>query len=312
MVRLIDDLLDVSRISTGKIRLRRAHVSLSGMIDTAVEANRAALTARNTALDIDLPAEPVSLDVDPTRFVQIVSNLLHNAIKFTEPGGRVRIAAAVHAEARELVLTVTDSGVGIAAEVLPRVFDLFTQGVSSSGGAQAGLGIGLALARRLVEMHGGTIEAASDGSGRGSTFTIRFTGAVVASSSPSPEAPPRAREVARRVMVIDDNRDAADLTAMLVSELGGESAVAYDGESGLAVVERFHPDIVLLDLGMPGIDGYETCRRIRRRYGPELRVIAVTGWAQEQDKNRAMLAGFDAHMTKPIDPATLGQLLSRP
>jgi signal transduction histidine kinase/ActR/RegA family two-component response regulator len=313
MVRLIDDLLDVSRITSGKIRLQRVPTHLQAMVNTALEANRGALNEAQVALSVELPHAPVVLDVDPTRFVQIVSNLLHNAVKFTNPQGQIKIAAGLQrpsaAADPELWLSVSDSGIGISADMLPRVFDLFTQGDTSRTGSQKGLGIGLALARRLIEMHDGTIEAASEGVGLGSTFTLRLPASATiveqAQTSSLHVAP-----VKRKVVVIDDNKDSADVTAEFVSALGGESKVAYDGENGISLVLAFRPEVVLLDIGMPGIDGYETCRRIRKALGRGIKLIAMTGWGQERDKQEAKSAGFDAHLTKPVDPAMLKGLLA--
>jgi PAS domain S-box-containing protein len=311
MVRLVDDLLDVSRITSGKIRLQRQPTELSTLINTAVEANRAALNAAKIDLGVDLPASPLVLDVDPTRFVQVVSNLLHNAVKFTKAGGHVRVAAKVDAPfpgtPADLELTVSDSGVGISQDMLPRVFDLFTQGDAQS--TQPGLGIGLALARRLVEMHGGSIDASSAGPGQGSTFTIRMP-LSTAVREQRPVNPANPSQIKRQVVVIDDNEDSADMTAMFVSALGAESRVAYDGESGLSLIREHRPDVVLLDIGMPGIDGYETCRRIRKSLGADVFVVAMTGWGQERDKLEAKNAGFNAHLTKPVDPAVLKRLLA--
>ena len=314
MVRLIDDLLDVSRITSGKIRLQRQPAPLATLVNTAVEANRVAIHARRLSLNVDLPHEPVILDVDPTRFVQVVSNLLHNAVKFTDPGGQIRIDAELKPPAEgadgELSVTVTDSGIGITREMLPRVFDLFIQGEATAQSSQGGLGIGLALARRLIEMHGGSIDASSGGPGHGSTFTIHlpFSTSVVEPTPVEPAAP--ASKIKRRVVVIDDNEDSANVMAMFVSALGCEFRVAYDGESGLVQVLEFRPDAVLLDIGMPGIDGYETCRRIRKALGSTVVVVAMTGWGQEQDKETTRRAGFDAHLTKPVDPAVLERVLA--
>ena len=207
------------------------------------------------------------------------------------------------------MLTITDSGVGIAPELQPHVFDLFAQGTATSG-RQPGLGIGLALARRLIEMHGGSIAARSDGAGRGSSFEIRLPASkqppLAATSNPNSPA----TKITRRVLVIDDNADAADLLARHISALGGESHTARDGESGIELVEKIRPHVVLIDIGMPGLDGYETCRRIREVLGSRVMLIAVSGWGQQQDKTRAMGAGFDAHLTKPADPAAVATLLA--
>jgi CheY-like chemotaxis protein len=246
--------------------------------------------------------------------VQVLSNILQNAVKFTDPGGHIALAAHVARDAGrsggELVLSVSDSGVGIPTDMLPRVFDLFVQGESPADRPHSGLGIGLALARRLMDLHGGTIQASSDGPGRGSTFTIRLPVAGDASLEHDGAGGRESRAtISSRVLVIDDNVDAADTTAMLVEALGGSAAVAYDGESGLTRATAFQPHVVLLDLGMPGIDGYETCRRMRRSLGSQVFMVALTGWGQEQDKDEALRAGFDAHLTKPADPAALEQLL---
>lgn len=312
MVRLIDDLLDVSRITSGRIQLRREPTALSSLVSSAVDAHRAAMMAKQLQLSVDLPETPCLLDVDPTRFVQVISNLLHNATKFTNAGGAVRVSARVDtADANtpaELTLSIADSGIGIPAAFLPRVFDLFTQGEGSS--SQPGLGIGLALAQRLVEMHGGRIDVRSEGAALGSEFILRLP----VSADDAPHKAPDAlgdQGLDCRVLVIDDNRDAAVLTAMLVETLGGECRTAYDGESGLAEMLSYRPDVVLLDIGMPGVDGYETCRRIRRQCGDQVVVVALTGFGQEQDKEKAAGAGFSAHLTKPADPAALTHLLRR-
>jgi signal transduction histidine kinase len=313
MVRLIDDLLDVSRITSGKIQLQRQPTPIDVLISTAVDANREALVAARLTLDVRLPEPPVWVDADPTRAVQIVSNVLHNAVKFTDPGGRIAITGKAEpptdGPAPRLVLTITDSGVGITPEMLPRVFDLFTQDRAATGRSHSGLGIGLALARRLIEMHGGTIEAHSEGAGHGSAFTITLP--VSAESAPAPalmrQAVPR---MAHRVLVVDDNCDAANAMAMLIAAFGSEAVVAPDGPTGLSHVLEWRPTLVLLDIDMPRMDGYETCRRIREAVGRRVRVVALTGWGQEQDKREAERAGFDAHLTKPVEPAVLERLLA--
>jgi signal transduction histidine kinase/ActR/RegA family two-component response regulator len=312
MVRLIDDLLDVSRITSGKIQLQREPTPLDSLMGSALDANRSAITAKQIRLDVDVPAGICVLDVDPTRFVQVISNLLHNATKFTDAGGLIRVSARVSERnaplPRSLVLSVADSGIGIPAHFLPRVFDLFTQGDRES--SQPGLGIGLALARRLVEMHGGRIEVRSEGAGRGSEFRIELPLSTQVPASTVTAAAER-QSIECRVIVIDDNRDAATATAMLVEALGGTCRTAPDGECALAEMRGHRPDVVLLDIGMPGVDGYETCRRIRRDFGDDILVVALTGFGQEQDKARALEAGFSAHLTKPADPAALTHLLAQ-
>ena len=312
MVRLIDDLLDVSRITSGKIQLQREPTPLSSLVTSALDVNRSAITAKNIELRVDLPGRLCILDVDPTRFIQVVSNLLHNATKFTENGGAIRVAGDIsRADSNlppELTLTVSDSGAGISREFLPRVFDLFSQ--DAGGSSQPGLGIGLALARRLVEMQGGTIDVRSDGPGRGSEFIIRIP--VLADPPPAGATDAVASQgIDCRVVVIDDNRDAAEMMAMLVQELGGECRAAYNGESGLREVLTQRPDIVLLDIGMPGVDGYDTCRVIRSELGNDVLIVAVTGYGQAHDKEASVQAGFDAHLTKPADSRALAKLLTQ-
>jgi PAS domain S-box-containing protein len=314
MVRLVDDLLDVARITSGQFRLQRQPTALTTLVNTALDAHRAALEKQGIGLVVDVPELPLELDVDPARFVQIISNLMHNAIKFSRVGDKIRLSAFVNAQgsnaAPELTLSVVDSGGGIARELLPRVFELFVQGSVAGTAASGGLGIGLALARRLIEMHGGSIDAASDGPGKGSAFTIRLPASLVV-AAPVVSAPAiQARELRHRVVVIDDNRDAADTMALLVAAAGGECRVAYDGEDGLRQVLEYRPDVVLLDIGLPGIDGYETCRCIRRALGSAVVVVALTGWGQDRDKAEASKAGFDSHLTKPVDAAALVRRLA--
>ncbi len=311
MVHLIDDLLDVSRITSGKIALQRVPTLLERMVHSAVEANRAAVSAKHIALSIELPKDECVLDVDPTRVVQILSNLLHNAVKFTNGGGAVSISATIMPAAGEAVphvsISVADSGIGMSPELLPRVFDLFTQGESRS--SEPGLGIGLALARRLAELHGGRLDARSEGPGRGSEFVIHLPIAAI-QSVPATEKPAKEHRLERRVLVIDDNADAADATAMLVQELGGDARVAYDGDRALEMLQAYQPEVILLDIGMRSPDGYETCRRIRGLLGSQVLVVALTGFGQDQDKEKARRAGFDAHLTKPTDGVALAGILA--
>jgi len=312
MVRLIDDLLDVSRITTGTINLQRQPSSLETLLGMAIEAHQAQIDAGEIAVSLDLPRESVILDVDPTRFVQVVSNLLDNAVKYSDAGGEISISAKLtritKADAKTLTLTLRDSGAGISEDLLPHLFEPFTRGDAETRRAQ-GLGIGLALARRLIEMHGGSIEARSEGPGRGSEFTIRLPVTDV-SAGTSVETLPEVRRLTRRIVVIDDDADVAKAIARLVTALGGESRVAHNGEDGLALVRDFRPDVVLLDIGMSKMDGLETCRRIREEFGRNLFVAAMTGWGREQDKQAALRAGFDVHITKPPEPKALLRLLA--
>jgi PAS domain S-box-containing protein len=312
MVRLIDDLLDVSRIASGKIVLQRVPTSLTELLQTSIEVHRPTIEASGIHLTVDFPSQAYVVDVDPTRFVQILSNVLHNASKFTPGGGRIRCSVEPRrvGDVAGVAVTISDTGAGISQDVLPTVFDMFTQGESPAARVHGGLGIGLALARRLTEMHGGHITARSEGPSRGSAFTIALP--VCESSVAGPAGV--ALDIPRlscRVVIVDDNRDAAETMSMLVTEMGGAARTAHDAASGLAAVREFRPDIVFLDIGMPGMDGYEACRRIRQQpSGKSVFLVAVTGWGQTQDKKRALDAGFDAHLTKPVDPASLRRVFS--
>ena len=312
MVRLIDDLLDVSRITSGKIVLQRVPTPIDELVQGAIDAQRAAIEAAGITFSVQLPDRPCVVDVDPTRFVQVLSNVLHNAVKFTPARGEIRVvaeASPLDSPQSELTIAVSDTGIGIPAQILPRVFDLFVQGEHAAGQQHSGLGIGLALARRLMEMHEGRIEARSEGPGRGSTFTI----SVPQSQRRAESSPARneARHTNSRVLIVDDNQDAANSMAMLVQALGGTAKTSYDAVSGLDALEEFRPDIVVLDIGMPGTDGYEMCQQIRRKPADRhIVVIALTGWGHPQDKQRALDVGFDAHLTKPVDPAAFQELLA--
>jgi PAS domain S-box-containing protein len=316
MVRLIDDLLDVSRITSGKIHLQRQPTALADLVHAAVEANRAAIDGAGLTLAVRLPEAPCTLDVDPTRFVQVLSNLLHNATKFTDRGGRIEVEARFEARLGEcdarpwLMLAVRDTGIGLDPATLPRVFEFFVQG-DSRRRPLSGLGIGLGLARQLVEMHGGCITVASEGPGRGSTFTVAMPVLEVSDIPLIPAGGKPRTRIDRRVLVIDDNVDAADTLAALVRAFGAEVATAYDGRAGLARAASFAPDVVLLDIGMPELDGYEACRQLRATHvGARAFIVAITGWGQLHDRERAIAAGFDAHLTKPADPRTLAALLA--
>ena len=307
MVRLVDDLLEVSRITRGKIELRRERIELAAVIASAVETSRPLIEASRHRLTVELAPGPLPLDADPTRLAQVFANLLNNAAKYSAPGGDIRVTAE-RADG-EVVVRVCDAGIGITAEVLPRIFDMFVQAGAAEGTVQSGLGIGLTLARRLVEMHGGSISARSDGPGCGSEFTVRLPLA----SGPAPAKVRHAegtRRVQRRVLVVDDNRDAADSLGALLKALGAEVEIAHSGETALADLERYRPQVVFLDIGMPGLDGYEVARRIRRREdGRELQLVAVTGYGQDQHRRLARDAGFDHHLVKPADVGALRALL---
>ncbi len=311
MVRLIDDLLDVSRITSGKIQLQPEPTPVAQLVRDAMESHRDAFDAGRLTARVTLPREPVYVYADHARFVQILSNLLHNAIKFTDPGGTISVSgivAGADRQSRELQLSITDDGTGIAADALPHIFELFAQGHQPAGRGRVGLGIGLALARRLAELHGGRLEAASDGAGCGATFTLSVPALPLdlGDARAVREEAPRLDLVGCRIVVVDDNQDAADSLALVLGASGAEVRTAGDGESGLRLIQTFRPDAALLDIGMPGMDGYALCRRIRDT-DPDrrMRLIALTGFGQAHDRSRARAAGFDAHLTKPADLAAL-------
>jgi PAS domain S-box-containing protein len=315
LVRLVDDLLEVSRITSGKIELRKERISLSTIVDTAVETSRPDLEAGRHSFAVQLPPRPVFLEVDPVRIGQVISNLLTNAAKYTPDGGRVEVSAALREEVLEL--SVRDNGLGIPADMLDRVFDLFTQVDQTLKRSRGGLGIGLALARRLTEMHGGTLLARSEGLDRGSEFLLRLPLAGRTSESrprePVPQAPRTSSAGGLRVLVVDDSRDGADSLVMVLNTLGARARAAYDGASAISAIREYKPTVVLLDISMPVMDGYEVAATIRR--DPELRavrLIALTGFGSEEQRNRTREAGFDDHYVKPVDPLRLQGLLSLP
>ena len=310
LVRLVDDLLEVSRISRGALELRRERVSLSAVVRSALETSQPLIRAAGHQLSLELPGEALWLDGDPVRLAQIVANLLNNAAKYTEPGGRIAIAAR-RREAR-VELSVRDNGVGIAADVLARLFEMFSRGGGPDRGGQVGLGIGLALARRLAEMHGGSLVAASEGPGRGAEFTLTLPLAAKPEQAATPAAPSaRAALPARRILIVDDNRDAAQSLGMVLKFLGADVQIAHDGHEALESVRAYEPGVVFLDIGMPGMDGFEVARRIRANgASPRPAIIALTGWGQEGDRQRAREAGFDHHLVKPADVAAIQVLLA--
>lgn len=310
LVRLVDDLLEVSRITRGKIELRRQRVDLNAILRHAVETAEPMIAAAGHRLDLRLPPRGALLDGDPVRLAQVFTNLLNNAAKYTESGGRISVVAeGVDAEA---VVTVRDSGVGIPVEMLPRVFDLFTQVDRTLGRAQGGLGIGLALVKRLVELHGGVVEAKSDGLGRGSAFSVRLPVTVEDGATvPMSRIVTHDLPTSRRVLVIDDDHDVADSLVMFLETFGATVRVAYSGEGGVEAVQEFRPELIFLDLGMPKIDGYETARRIRALpEGRDVKLVALTGWGQGQIRERAADAGFDCQLTKPAGIEALQTLLN--
>ncbi|QEL14918.1 PAS domain S-box protein [Limnoglobus roseus] len=309
MVHLVDDLMDVARVSSGKVVLRKERVELRAVVDAAVESTRQTVEAGGHELAVDLPAEPLVFDADKTRLVQVLANLLSNAAKYTPHGGRIAVSARRadgHAEVR-----VADTGVGITAEMLPKVFEMFTQVGTSLERSQGGLGIGLTLVKRLVEMHGGSVSAESPGPGRGSTFVVRLPLADAATPLPSTGPPEETPAAARlRVLVVDDNVDAAVSLAMLLEMKGHEVRVAHDGPDALRVLGSYRPRLVVLDIGLPGMTGYEVARRIRASTELEgVALAALTGWGQDEDRRRSRAAGFDYHLTKPADPGEIDRIL---
>ncbi|MDB5742195.1 MAG: putative histidine kinase, hybrid [Polaromonas sp.] len=313
MIRLIDDLLDISRINSGKIRLETGLAGLSTVIETAVELSRPAIEARHHHLRMALPSDDVHLMADATRLAQALGNLLNNAAKYTPEGGQIRLSA--WQEEDVAVLEVADSGVGIPAEMLDTVFALFTQVGRTLDRSQGGLGIGLYLVRSLVELHGGTVTAASAGANLGSTFTMRLP-CLLQTAAKAPDSPPEPAGAdgrhALKVLVADDNVDAADTLAAVLSMMGHEALTTYDGAQVYEAACRFGPDLILLDIGMPGKTGYEVARQLRA--DPKFRrtlLVAVTGWGSEDDRRQSLEAGFDRHMTKPMDLAELEGMLDR-
>lgn len=313
LVGLVDDLLDVSRITTGKVELTRAPVELAEVIAQAVETTSPLLEQRRHALAIDVARQGLSIAADADRLAQVVANLLTNAAKYTEPEGDIRVAAARDGDS--VVLTVRDNGIGIEADLLPRVFDLFAQAPQAPDRARGGLGLGLAIVRSLVTLHGGTVSVASEGRARGTTFTVRLPFAPLpphaARGAGAPAAVQPRTEMASRVLVVDDNADAAEMLASALTALGFDTRIALDGPSALDIARAFLPDVALLDIGLPVMDGYELARRLKSEPGEQpIRLVAVTGYGQPGDRLASTDAGFDAHLVKPVDLTELAQLVA--
>jgi PAS domain S-box-containing protein len=313
LTRLVDDLLDLSRISSGKITLHKERVELTRIVSSAVEGSRPLIEKWEHELAVDLPPQPVYLIADETRLTQVLLNLLNNAAKYTPGGGHISLTADVADD--EVTIRVKDTGIGIPAEMLPHVFEMFTQVDRSLERSEGGLGIGLTLVQRLVELHGGTVQASSAGPGKGSEFSVvlpvtrvgkGFPGAL--HSSANGEQPPSL--IRRRILVVDDNQDAADTLAMLLRVLGNEVRTAHDGLEAVGAAEAFEPELVLLDIGLPKLDGYEAANRIRAQQGQDVVLVALTGRGMEDDRRRSKEAGFDFHMTKPVELDSLQKILS--
>ncbi|MFO0960404.1 MAG: PAS domain S-box protein [Isosphaeraceae bacterium] len=312
MARLLDDLLDISRISRNTLELRRERVPLATVLEKAVETSRPLIEQMGHALAVEMPDEPIALDADEARLAQVFSNLLNNAAKYSDRGGRIWLAA--ERRGPEAAVIVRDEGIGIDPADLPHVFELFSQATPALDRALGGLGIGLSLVRGLVELHGGTVEARSEGHGRGSEFVVRLPASDPAGSDAAGEVEdPADWRSSLKILIVDDNRDGANSLAMMLRILGNETRSAYDGEEAVSAAGEFRPDVVLLDIGLPGINGYEACRRMRAQpWGRGMVIIAQTGWGQEEDRRKTQDNGFDYHLIKPVDTSALMKLLAEP
>jgi signal transduction histidine kinase len=314
LTTLVDDLLDVSAITRGKIALNRERIELSLILDRAIEIANPLMEQRQHDLIVRVPRRGLVVDADPVRIAQVISNLLTNAAKYTEPGGQITVSA--QAKGTDVELCVADNGLGISKEMLPHVFELFMQERQPIDRASGGLGLGLAIVQNLMTMHAGSVRAASEGCGAGSSFTICLPSA--ASNSQQPLDVSNTSQLtapitgAVRVLIIDDNSDAAEMLEMALKELGCETRIGYDGPSALKIVESFRPDLAFLDIGLPVMDGYELARHLRQRFSSaELRLIAVTGYGQKADIERSLQAGFDEHLVKPVEFRKLNELFAR-
>ncbi|MEK7951536.1 hybrid sensor histidine kinase/response regulator [Luteolibacter soli] len=311
MVRLIDDLLDVSRINTGRLVLRRERTDLREAVRHAVDASRIFIDQHHHAFQLHLPVEPVWVDADSVRIAQIFSNLLNNAAKYTNPGGAISLTMERERDGSEVIVKVRDTGIGIPQEKLAHIFDLFAQLDSSLEKSAGGLGIGLSLVKRLIELHGGTVTAESTGHGHGSEFTCRLPLAEKAAIPASIAQPAPASTAPLRVLVVDDNRDSADSLAMVLTLDGHETRCAYDGLQALDEIADFAPRLILLDIGLPRMNGHDVCRTARQANGGHaLSIVALTGWGQEDDRQETRAAGFDAHFVKPVDLTELKQFIA--
>jgi CheY-like chemotaxis protein len=310
MASLLDDLLDVSRITRGALTLRKDYVDLRRLLDEAVETVQPLIDAKHHTLTLERPQTALVLQADPLRLSQVIGNLLTNAAKYTDAGGHIVLGTRL--EEQSLIIYVRDSGIGLAPEMLGKVFDMFVQVDPDKERTDGGLGIGLALVRGLVELHGGTVEARSAGRDRGSEFLITFPRSILAESSASAAdvVPGEAGGKARyRVLIADDNQDAVEVLTIYLRLAGHEVHVAHGGAQAMELASSVRPEIAILDIGMPGLNGYELARRMRSEaWGARMLLIAVTGWGQDEDKRHAQAAGFDHHVTKPMDPMFLESL----
>ena len=312
LVRLVDDLLEVSRITRGRVELRREAIELSAIINNAVETSKPMIDAAGHQLEVSLPPETVTLDADPVRLSQVLANLLNNAAKYTDPGGKIWLSA--WRESGDVVMSVRDTGVGIPTAILPHIFEMFVQADRSLGRSQGGLGIGLTLAQTLVKQHGGRIEARSEGPGRGSEFIVRLPlrkEKTAEETSPQTHDDPVAASGALRILVVDDNKDSAESLCMFLSLSGHKVKMVHQGMEAIETAFAYRPDVIVLDIGLPDIDGYNVATRLRQQPGfAQVLLIALTGYGQEEDRQRCFDAGFDEHMVKPADPALLEATLT--
>lgn len=308
LVRLVDDLLEISRITTGKVVLKKQRVDLAQIVDQAVEISEPLVKSGRHELVISLGQEQLFVDGDPVRLAQVLANLINNAAKYTPPGGRIEVS--LWSEQGNAVISVRDNGIGIPPEMLPRVFELFLQSSTAKDRGQGGLGIGLALVRSLTGLHGGHVEAHSDGADQGSEFVVRLPLADAACRSARAEPIPAALAL-HRVLVVDDNKDVADSFAILLESLGVQVCVSYSGAEALSSMEIFEPHVAFIDIGMPVMDGYETARQIRSRAdGKDIRLVALSGWGSAKDRQLTMEAGFNCHAVKPVNLETVKNLLA--
>src|SRR5262249_26788392 len=309
MSRLIEDLLDVSRISRGTLDLRRERVPCAEIVEAAVDACRDEIQAKGQHLRVRVPRGPIELEADRERLVQVLCNLLGNAAKYTPSGGDIDVAVDV-VSAGTLAISVRDNGIGIPRGKLTEIFNLFAR-VDQSLERQGGLGIGLTLVRQLVELHGGTVEASREGGGHGSEFILKLPVVVAMVERPAPAAEPGPAGPALRILVADDNQDAAESLVMVLQLEGHDVHSVFDGDAAIAAIEELRPDVALVDIGMPGANGYEVARRVREHpWGEQVHLVALTGWGQPAARRRAEDAGFDAHLVKPVPPEALDRLLA--
>ncbi len=314
LVRLVDDLLDVSRITQGKIKLQKRRIAVAEIVELGIETCHGQVEARRQELVVEMPAEPRTVDGDLQRLAQVVGNLLSNASKYTDEGGTIRISVEAPPGSDAVEIRVADTGIGIPGELLPTLFQLFAQVDSTLDRAEGGLGVGLALVKNLVELHGGTVAAQSDGPDRGSRFVVRLPLAAETPDTVRPaQTDDRRASTKRRILVVDDNVDSARSMALLLQAFGHDATTANDGQEALDAAEGDPPDAIVLDLGMPGLDGYEVARRLRERpWGKNVLLIALTGWGQQEARERSKTAGFDAHLVKPVEIDALLRVVQRP